>query len=116
MGRGLFLVDGAKKNEDLIPYTLPHLIKAEYKKISRTKRYTLQEEEDTYINGDVEKGNVAGYINSSFGQNKALENIEWIFEPSASPWNAKQVGYIMTRTLRDILPGEEIYASYHGNF
>ena len=82
----------------------------------RIKRYTLQEEEDTYIDRDVEKGNVAGYINSSVGQGEALENVEWIFEPTASPWSAKQIGYTMTRTLRDIMPGEEIYASYHVNF
>ena len=47
MGWGLFLVDGAKKDEDLIPYTGPHLTKAEYKKVSavdpRIKRYALQE-------------------------------------------------------------------------
>ena len=51
---------------------IPQYSKSEYRKIkslvSSFKSYVLKAEEDIYIDGSVEKGNVAGFINNSIGR------------------------------------------------
>ena len=71
MGWGLFALQPTKEGEELLPFVGPQYTLAEYKTLSkaqpRVKSYAMQVEPDLYINKDVMKGNVAGFINNSIG-------------------------------------------------
>ena len=71
----------------------------------------MQVEPDLYIDGDVVKGNVAGFINSSIGR-KEIGNVVWEFYMLLKPWNKHEWGYIITKASRDILVGEVLCAHY----
>jgi hypothetical protein len=54
-----------------------------------------------YIDGDVEKMNVAGYINISTDKREEIENVIWEYhDVDIRPWNKQEWGYIMTRSIR----------------
>lgn len=115
MGFGLFTLNPIHKYEELIPFTGPRYIAKEYKALAkyypRLCRYVLREDDDSWVDGDVENGNVAGYINSS-AQREELQNVDWGFQPYPRPWDLKEWGYTMTRALCDIAAGSEIFAFY----
>lgn len=118
MGWGLFAMQTAKEGEELLPFVGPHYTSAEYKILSkaqpRMKSYVMRAESDMYIDGDVVKGNVAGFINSSIGRT-GIENVVWEFRMLPKPWNTSEWGYVITIALRDIKAGEELYAHYSLN-
>jgi hypothetical protein len=118
MGWGLFALQPARKGEDLLPFVGPQYTLAEYrtlkKALPRVKSYVMQVEPDLYIDGDVLKGNVAGFINSSVGR-EHTGNVLWEFRMSPKPWNTLEWGYVMTIASRDIVVGDELYAHYYVN-
>ena len=67
-----------------------------------------------YIDGDVVKGNVAGFINSSIGRTQ-IGNVVWEFRMLPKLWNTKEWGYVITIASRDIKAGEELFAHYSLN-
>lgn len=79
MGWGLFTLQNLEAEEELIPFTGPCYTTNQYKKMQgyfpRVKCYALNAEKTFYIDGDVEKGNVAGYINSSIDRREEIENV-----------------------------------------
>lgn len=115
MGWGLFAMQSAKEGEELLPFVGPQYTAAEYKILSkaepRMKSYVMRTESDLYIDGDVEKGNVAGYINSSVGRSE-IGNVVWEYREMPKPWNTEEWGYVITIATRDIKAGEELYAQY----
>jgi hypothetical protein len=57
----------------------------------RVKCYTLNAEKTFYIDGDVEKRNVAGYINSSTDRREGIENVIWEYhDVDPRPWNKQE--------------------------
>lgn len=115
MGWGLFALQYAKEGDELLPFVGPQYTSAEYRALSkaqqRMKSYAMQVEPDLYIDGDVMKGNVAGFINSSIGR-KEIGNVVWEFCMLPKPWNTQEWGYVITIASRDISVGEELYAHY----
>lgn len=115
MGWGLFAMQPAKEGEELLPFVGPQYTSAEYKILSkaqpRMKSYVMRAESDLYIDGDVVKGNVAGFINSSIGRSE-IGNVVWEFRMFPKPWNTSEWGYVITIATRDIRAGEELYAHY----
>ena len=77
-------------------------------------RHVLKVEEDIYIDGSVEKGNVAGFINSSIGREE-IGNVVWEYSMLPKPWKENEWGFVMTIASRDIEAGEELYAHYSVN-
>ncbi len=69
MGWGLFILEDAQAKEPLLPFIGPYYTPSEYNKLSPyypcLKHYALNGHDKSFIGGDVEKDNVAGYINSS---------------------------------------------------
>jgi hypothetical protein len=69
MGWGLFILEDVQAEEPLFPFTSPYYTTNEYKKLSpyypRLKRYVFNGHDKKFIDNDVEKGNVVGYVNSS---------------------------------------------------
>jgi hypothetical protein len=121
MGWGLFTLQNLEAEEELIPFTGPCYTTNQYKKMQgyfpRIKCYALNAEKTFYIDGDVEKGNVAGYINSSIDRREEIENVIWEYhDVDPRPWNKKEWGYVMTRSTRPIKAGEELFAYYKVNF
>ena len=88
MGWGLFAIQSAKEGEELLPFLGPQYTSAEYKILSkaqpRMKSYVMQAESDLYIDGDVVKGNVAGFINSSIRRTE-IGNVVWEFRMLPKP-------------------------------
>ena len=82
--------------------------------VSRFKSYVLEAEDDIYIDGSVERGNVAGFINNSIGQ-KEIANVVWEYSMLPKPWKMTEWGFVMTITSRDIEAGEELYLHYFVN-
>jgi hypothetical protein len=118
MGWGLFALQPAKEGEELLPFVGPQYNLAEYRILSkaqpRVKSYAMEIEPKLYIDGDVLKGNVAGFINSSIGRLE-IGNVVWESRMLPKPWNKQEWGYVITIASRDILAGEELYASYSLN-
>jgi hypothetical protein len=78
-------------------FTGPYYTTNQYKKMQgyfpRVKCYALNAEKTLYINGDVEKGNVAGYINSSTDRREEIENVIWKYhDVDPRPWNKQEMG------------------------
>ena len=118
MGWGLFAMQTAKEGDELLPFVGPQYTSTEYRLLSkahpRIKSYVMQAESDLYIDGDVVKGNVAGFINSSIGRTQ-IGNVVWEFRMLPKPWNTKEWGYVITIASRDIKAGEELFAHYSLN-
>ncbi len=118
MGWGLFAMDSAKEGDILLPFVGPQYTKSEYQKMKSLvpsfKRYVLKAEEDIYIDGSVEKGNVAGFINSSIGREE-IGNVVWEYSMLPKPWKENEWGFVMTIASRDIEAGDELYAHYSVN-
>jgi hypothetical protein len=115
MGWGLFAMQPAKEGEELLPFVGAQYTSAEFKILSkaqsRMKSYVMRAESDLYIDGDVEKGNVAGFINSSAGRSE-IGNVMWEYRMVPKPWNHEEWGYVISIATRDIVAGEELYAHY----
>jgi hypothetical protein len=106
---------------ELIPLTGSYYTVNQYNKMQgffpRVKCYALKAEKEFYIVGDVEKGNVAGYINSSANIGEEIENVLWEYhDVDPRPWNKKEWGYVMTRSMKPIKAREELFAHYPVNF
>lgn len=118
MGWGLFAMQTAKEGDELLPFVGPQYTSTEYRLLSkahpRIKSYVMQTESDLYIDGDIVKGNVAGFINSSIGRTR-IGNVVWEFRMLPKPWNTKEWGYVITIASRDIKAGEELFAHYSLN-
>ena len=118
MGWGLFAMDPAKAGDILLPFVGPQYTRTEYRKmkslVPRFKSYVLKVEDDIYIDGRVERGNVAGFINSSIGREE-IGNVVWEYSLLPKPWNKNEWGFVMTIASRDIEVGEELYAYYSVN-
>lgn len=41
-----------------------------------------------------------------------IENVCWEYNESACPWDSSEWGYIMTREMKDINAGEELFSYY----
>ena len=93
MGWGLFAIQPAKEGEELLLFVGPQYTSSEYKILSkaqhRMKSYVMQAESDLYIDGDVVKENVAGFINSSIRRTE-IGNVVWEFRMLLKPWNTKE--------------------------
>jgi hypothetical protein len=118
MGWGLFAMDPAKADDNLLPFVGPQYTQTEYRKmislVPRFKSYVLKAEDDIYIEGRVKRGNVAGFINSSIGQEE-IDNVVWEYSLAPKPWNNDEWGFVMTTASRDIEVGEELFAYYSLN-
>lgn len=115
MGWGLFALEAAKAGDELLPFVGPELDAQEFRIAHRTsprfRRYALAATEEMFVDGDVELGNVAGFINSSEGRSE-IQNCQWDFVPLPAPWNPSHHGYVITVASRDIVPGDELFAEY----
>ena len=115
MGWGLFTVQPARAGEELLPFVGRIFTQAEFKTMQaldpRFIRYVLKAKRNMYVDGDVEYGNVAGYINSSIGR-RDICNVIWEYSDGRRPWNTKERGYTMTIARRDICAGEELVTFY----
>lgn len=118
MGWGLYAVEPARAGDELLPFVGRIYSKAEFTKMEtldpRFIRYVLKAKRDMYVDGDVEYGNVAGYINSSIGR-RDICNVLWEYVAGRRPWNTKERGYTMTIARRDICAGEELFTFYPVN-
>jgi hypothetical protein len=118
MGWGLFAMDPAKAGDILLSFVGPQYTRSEYRRmislVPRFKSYVLKAEDDIYIDGRVERGNVAGFINSSIGREE-IGNVVWEYSLAPKPWNKDEWGFVMTIASRDIEVGEELFAYYSVN-
>lgn len=129
-GYGLFAQDNIKASQFLMYYTGIKLDYDSWKimctKTPRVRVYSMVEDpkvdkdEDLfYFYGDVNMGNVAGYINSSINC-KNRENAEYELYPGIPPWrtfkqdlvDSKEYGHIGVRATKDINIGEELLCYY----
>lgn len=128
-GEGLFVLENLHKDDILFPYGGPRYKLQHWKQLCafypRMKTYALvendmrgvPESEIRIIMGDVEEGNVAGYINSSIF-NKALTNVKWEYVPFLKPWrsqnstNPRDYGFVATIATKDIEAGSELFTEY----
>lgn len=129
-GYGLFVQDNIRASQFLLYYTG---LKLDYHswirlcaKNPRVKVYSIVEDPKVdkvddlfYFYGDVNMGNVAGYINSSI-HCRYRENVEYVLYPEIPPWktfkgeliDGKEFGHIGIRALKDITIGEELLCYY----
>ena len=129
-GYGLFAQDNIKASQFLMYYTGLKLDYDSWKlmciKNPRVKVYSIVEdpnvdkdEDHYYFYGDVNMGNVAGYINSSI-YCRDRENVEYELYPGIPPWktfehdlvDGKEYGHIGIRASKDIHIGEELLCYY----
>ena len=129
-GYGLFAQDNIRAFQFLMYYTGIKLDYDSWKimcaKNPRVKVYSMVEDpkvdkyEDLfYFYGDVNMGNVAGYINSSINC-RNRENAEYELYPGIPPWrtfkqdlvDSKEYGHIGVRATKDINIGEELLCYY----
>lgn len=129
-GFGLFAQENIKSSQFLLYYFGVKLDHHSWKEMCsknpRVKMYSIVEDPTIenlddlfYIYGDVNMGNVAGYINSSISC-KDSENVEYVFYPEVPPWNISkrsivnhiEIGYIGICALKDINVGEELLCYY----
>ena len=118
MGWNLFAMDSAKEGDILLPFVGPQYSKSKYRKmkslVPRFKSYVFKAENDIYMDGRVEKDNVAGFINSFIGREE-IANIVWEYSLLPKPWNIDEWGFVMTIASRDIEVGEKLFAYYPVN-
>ncbi len=130
-GYGLFAQDNIGASQFLMYYTSIKLDYDSWKtmcaKNPRVKMYSIVEDPNVdtdedlfYVYGDVNMGNVAGYINSSI-YCRHRENVEYELYPGIPPWkifkqdlvNSKEFGHIGLRATKDINIGEELLCYYN---
>ena len=129
-GYGLFAQDNTRALQFLMYYTGIKLDYDSWKimcaKNPRVKVYSIVEDPNVdkdedlfYFHGDVDMGNVAGYISSSiYCRNR--ENVEYELYPGIPPWrtfkhdlvDGKEYGHIGVRVIKDIGIGEELLCYY----
>ena len=118
MGWGLFALQPTRARDELLPFVGRIYSEAEFTTMQaldpRFIRYVLKANRDVYVDGDVEYGNVAGYINSSKGCTDIC-NVFWEYSACRRPWNNKEWEYTMTIAKRDICAGEEFFTYYTVN-
>lgn len=118
MGWGLYAMEPAKSGDELLPFVGNVFSEAEVIRKCQSDpqflKYVIRMKRNTYIDGDVLKGNVAGFINSSIGR-QHIRNVIWEYVSLPTPWNPYTWGYIMTIATRDIEVGEELFTSYPVN-
>jgi hypothetical protein len=110
MGWGLFILEDVQAKEPLFPFIGPYYTPSEYKKISpyypRLKHYALDGHDNFFIDSDVEKGNVVGYINSSSKQCLEIKNYIWEYnEVEPRPGDEKEWGWVVTLLTKPIHVG-----------
>lgn len=126
-GYGLFLHSRVMPGTYLFPYNGPRYKYKTWSKLCtylpRMKMYTIYEDpkvepkkDRMMIVGDVNYGNIAGYINSSKKFNDKT-NACWEYDPSLPPWKSKassvdDYGYIATVCTVDMYPGDELFIEY----
>ena len=90
MGWGLFAMDSAKEGGIILSFVGPQYSKSEYQKmkslVPRFKSYVIKVEDDIYIDGRLERDNVAGFINNSIGREE-IANVMWEYSLLPKPWN-----------------------------
>ncbi|MCO5552457.1 hypothetical protein L7F22_005969 [Adiantum nelumboides] len=130
-GYGLFAHDNIRESQFLMYYIGIKLDYDSWKtmcaKNPRVKMYSIVEDPNVdkdedllYVYGDVNMGNVAGYINSSI-YCRHRENVEYQLYPGISPWktfkkdlvDSKDFGYIGIHATRNINIGEELLCYYN---
>ncbi|MCO5569843.1 hypothetical protein L7F22_023557 [Adiantum nelumboides] len=130
-GYGLFAHDNIRESQFLMYYIGIKLDYDSWKtmcaKNPRVKMYSIVEDPNVdkdedllYVYGDVNMGNVAGYINSSI-YCRHRENVEYQLYPGISPWktfkqdlvDSKAFGYIGIHATRNINIGEELLCYYN---
>ncbi|MCO5590770.1 hypothetical protein L7F22_044745 [Adiantum nelumboides] len=130
-GYGLFAHDNIRESQFLMYYIGIKLDYDSWKtmcaKNPRVKMYSIVEDPNVdkdedllYVYGDVNMGNVAGYINSSI-YCRHRENVEYQLYPGISPWktfkqdlvDSKEFGYIGIHATRNINIGEELLCYYN---
>ncbi|MCO5594085.1 hypothetical protein L7F22_048106 [Adiantum nelumboides] len=131
VGYGLFAHDNIRESQFLMYYIGIKLDYDSWKtmcaKNPRVKMYSIVEDPNVdkdedllYVYGDVNMGNVAGYINSSI-YCRHRENVEYQLYPGISPWktfkqdlvDSKEFGYIGIHATRNINIGEELLCYYN---
>jgi hypothetical protein len=121
MGWGLFILQDIQAEEPLFPFTSPYYTPSEYKNLSpycpHLKHYALNGHDNFFINSDVEKGNVARYVNSSSNRCLEIENCIWKYnEVEPKPWDEKEWVWVMTISTKLIHEGKEFFCHYPINF
>ncbi|MCO5599579.1 hypothetical protein L7F22_053685 [Adiantum nelumboides] len=130
-GYGLFAHDNIRESQFLMYYIGIKLDYDSWKtmcaKNPSVKMYSIVEDPNVdkdedllYVYGDVNMGNVAGYINSSI-YCRHRENVEYQLYPGISPWktfkqdlvDSKEFGYIGIHATRNINIGEELLCYYN---
>ena len=107
VGWGLFAMVSAKSSDILLPFVGPKLeyTNLEYQKMINLvpcfKSYVLKAKDDIYINRSVERGNLAGFINSSIGREE-IGNVGWEYSMRPKSWKMTEWGFVMTIASRDI--------------
>ncbi len=114
MGWGLFILEDVQAKEPLLSFTSPYYTPSEYKKLSpyypHLKRYVFNRHDNFFINNDVEKGNVVGYVNSVSNQCMEIENCIWEYnEVEPRPWDEKEWGWVMTISTKLIDERKEFF-------
>lgn len=118
-GVGVLHSPHINKGDDLLPFTGPHYNYSEYRRLNKyfphLQRYALMELTIVYIDGDVEHGNVVGFIKSSWGRREEVENVYWEYIEYPCPWDSSEWGYVTTNALKDIKAGSELFCYYWVN-
>ena len=116
---GLFAMHSAKSRDGFFPFVGPQYTKFEYWKminlVPRFKNYVSKAEDDIYIDGSVERGNVVGFINSSIGWEE-IDSVVWKYSMLPKPWKMIEWGFVMTIASKDIDTWKELYAHYFVNW
>ena len=63
--------------------------------VPRFKSYVLRADDDIYMDGSVERGNVARFTNSSIGREE-IGNVVWKYSMLPKPWKMIEWGFVMT--------------------
>jgi hypothetical protein len=121
MGWGLFILEDVQAKEPLLSFTSPYYTPSEYKKLSpyypHLKHYALNGHDKFFINSDVEKRNVVGYVNSFSNRHLEIENCIWEYnEVEPKPWDEKEWSLVMTISTKLIHEGKEFFCQYPVNF
>ncbi len=77
----------------------------------------FNQHDNFFINNDVEKRNVVGYVNSVSNQCMEIENCIWEYnEVEPRPWDEKEWGWVMTISTKLIHERKEFFCQYIVNF
>jgi hypothetical protein len=80
-----------------------HCHQLEYQKmkslVPHSKRYVLKVEDDIYIDGIVERDNVAGFINNSIGREE-IGNVVWEYSMLPKPWKQERMRFCYDNCIK----------------